>query len=208
MGAAWIRFVYASSTWHFEGRDYLHNLLKNDLDRPIIICFWHGRLAMMPCAWQWKKHPFVMLLSKHSDGRLIGRMLSRFDIDFVQGSSRRGGAEAFVKLCALALEKKVIGITPDGPKGPAYSVAPGIVALARRTQAIIVPMSFSVKRSKRMQTWDEFMFPYPFNKGVFVAGEPIFSDALPEANKEALDVVAQGLMNATHDSDAWIKEMS
>lgn len=147
-----------------------------------------------------------MLLSQHSDGRLIARVLQFFNIGHVQGSSRRGGAEAFIKLCHLASKKNAIGITPDGPKGPAYNVAPGIVALARRTQAYIVPTSFSVKRAKRLQTWDHFLFPYPFNRGVFVAGQPIAPYDLPSDDEAAATLVATLLNQAMNEADSWIKE--
>lgn len=200
VGWLWIRFVYATSCWQFVGRENLEAVLEPAIERPVIICFWHGRMAMMPCAWQWR-YPFVMLLSQHSDGRLIGRVLKLFGIGCVEGSSRRGGAEAFIKLCHLASEKNVIGITPDGPKGPIYSVAPGIIALAKRTQAYIVPTSFSVKKSKQLKTWDHFLFPYPFNQGVFVAGQPIDATTLPEESEEAAQIIAEALTKTGDQAD-------
>lgn len=206
LGYAWIRFVYSTSSWAFLGKENLAQFLEQNDPKPIIICFWHGRMAMMPCAWQWKL-PFSMLLSLHRDGALIGRVLKKFNINCTEGSSRRGGAEAFVKLNRLIHEEKTtIGITPDGPKGPLHSVASGVVALSQKTQTPIIATSFSTKRGKHLKTWDEFWLPTPFNKGVFVASKPIYPHELPHDLDEATRIVAEALHNVTHQADAYVQK--
>lgn len=67
-----------------------------------------------------------------------------------------------------------IAITPDGPRGPRYHVQNGIIELARRTGMAIIPLTFSSSRKKLFRSWDRFLFPYPFSRGVFIWGEPVF----------------------------------
>ena len=38
----------------------------------------------------------------------------------------------------------------------------------------MVPLTFSASRRKILNTWDQFLLPYPFSKGVFIWGEPIY----------------------------------
>jgi len=67
-----------------------------------------------------------------------------------------------------------IGITPDGPRGPRYRVQNGIIELARRTGMSIIPLTFNASRKKIFRSWDRFLLPYPFSRGVFIWGKPLF----------------------------------
>ena len=49
----------------------------------------------------------------------------------------------------------------------------GVVQLASKARHQIVLSAFSVKRGKVLKTWDRFLVPYPFNKGVVVFSDPI-----------------------------------
>ena len=66
-----------------------------------------------------------------------------------------------------------IAITPDGPRGPRYRVQNGIIELARQTGMAIIPVSFNASRKKVFRSWDRFLLPFPFSRGVVVFGEPV-----------------------------------
>ena len=66
-----------------------------------------------------------------------------------------------------------IAITPDGPRGPRYSLGPGIILLAQTTGARIVPAHASFSRCVRMKTWDGFIIPLPFSKVSVTIGEAL-----------------------------------
>ncbi len=52
-----------------------------------IVCFWHGRLLMMPFA---KKHGGgKVLISRHRDGELITRIIHFFKLGTVRGSYQK-----------------------------------------------------------------------------------------------------------------------
>eukprot|EP01037_Dinobryon_pediforme_P016836 gene16836-17018_t len=61
-------------------------------------------------------------------------------MDVISGSTTRGGAKAALALVKAVRSGVIIGITPDGPKGPAYKVSPGIVTIAKLVQADIIPV--------------------------------------------------------------------
>jgi lysophospholipid acyltransferase (LPLAT)-like uncharacterized protein len=69
-----------------------------------------------------------------------------------------------------------ITIVPDGPRGPRRQAQIGVIELAKLTGKAILPLSFSASRRKLFNTWDQFLLPYPFSKGVFIWGEPIYVD--------------------------------
>lgn len=170
LGYLYIKFVYVTCRWQRINFEVIDQYISED--KPFIICFWHGRLAMLPPAWKWKK-PFQMLLSSHRDGQLIANVLGHFGIGVISGSTTRGGAKAALGLVKAVRSGVVIGITPDGPKGPAYKVSPGIVTISKLVQADIIPVSYSTSRSKTLKTWDRFHFPLPFGRGWFVVADPI-----------------------------------
>ncbi len=139
---------------------------------PVIVAFWHNRLAMMPYCWR-SRRPFHMLISAHPDGRLIAKAVAHFGIDAVAGSSRRGGAEALRALVRLARDGHSIGITPDGPRGPRMRIREGALALARLSGVPVVPAAVSVRRRVVLNTWDRLIVALPFSRGAMVWGNPI-----------------------------------
>lgn len=59
-----------------------------------------------------------------------------------------------------------------------------IIKIAQRTDATIIPISYSVKRCKVIRSWDRFIFAYPFNRGFLGFGEPM--QVSPDADSEAI----------------------
>jgi hypothetical protein len=51
-----------------------------------------------------------------------------------------------------------------------------VIELAKLAGKAILPISFSASRRKLFNTWDQFLLPCPFSKGVFIWGEPIYVD--------------------------------
>ncbi len=168
--AALIRLVWATSRWRVIRAPKLEEIW--DSDRPFIVCFWHGRLMMMPFAWT-RPEIFNMLISEHPDGRLIADTVARFGINTVLVSTSRGGAGALRNLVRILKGGNSIGITPDGPRGPRMRATTGAVALARLSGAPLVPLAFSCRRRRIWNSWDRFVLAWPFSSGVFMWGEPI-----------------------------------
>jgi len=137
----------------------------------VIISFWHDQLLMMVLGYPGKQAR--ILISSSKDGELIARVMRFFGQDAVRGSSNRGGREAFKHLLKLASEPTDLVITPDGPKGPRHEIKDGVVQLARLTGRPIIPMAFVCSKGHRFASWDRFLLPYPFSRGVYAFGEPV-----------------------------------
>lgn len=183
-----IRMVWATSRWRVIRAPGLERIW--DSDRPFIVCFWHGRLMMMPFAWT-RPQSFNMLISGHPDGRLIAGTVARLGINTVQGSSSRGGAEALRGLVRILMNGGSVGITPDGPRGPRMRATTGAVALARLSGAPLVPLAFSCRRRRIWNSWDRFVLARPFSSGVFMWGEPI--EVPGDADAAALEALRGSL---------------
>src|SRR5438477_6546981 len=178
----YIRFVYRTNRWSVEGGDIPVRLRQQG--RPFILAFWHARLLMIPMAWQ-RLAPMHMLISSHRDGRIIADAVTYFGVNSIAGSTRRGGMTALRIMLKQLAAGDCVGITPDGPRGPAMHASTGIVNAARLARVPIVPVTFATSRRRVLRSWDRFHLAKPFGRGVFIWGEPI--DVAPELDELGLE---------------------
>ncbi|MDO3379569.1 lysophospholipid acyltransferase family protein [Geoalkalibacter halelectricus] len=136
-----------------------------------IFPFWHEQLLLMIKCY--RGPGAKILISSSKDGELIARTMELFGQGTVRGSSSRGGAAALRSLVQAGKEPFDLGITPDGPRGPRREIKEGIVHLARLTGRGVVPLAFVCSRGYRFSSWDRFLLPYPFSRGVYSFGEPV-----------------------------------
>lgn len=164
---------------------------------PVIFCIWHNRLAMSMEAHRIfskiRPNPgMAALVSASRDGGFLAAILERFGVQPVRGSSSRRGPQALLELTTWAERGYDLAITPDGPRGPCYSVQEGVMALAQLTGRPVVPFCFNADWKIRIKSWDRFQIPLPFTRCEMVATKPIFvprgiSDAEREALREKLE---------------------
>jgi lysophospholipid acyltransferase (LPLAT)-like uncharacterized protein len=147
--------------------------------------------------WQHRNEGVAVLISTHADGEIIARICEAFGYRTIRGSTSRGGARALVEI-ARTLEGGVdVAITPDGPRGPVHTVAPGTLYAAQRAQAPVIAIGVHASRAWRLSTWDRFMIPKPFARitvkyGAFIAPNER-DDALMELEAERLASMLQQL---------------
>ena len=170
IGAKYIKFVSFTNSWTFINKKYVENLWKKN--EPFILCFWHGRLLMMPLSWN-KEKKINVLISAHSDGQLLSKTVKYFNIETITGSTSKGGSEAIRNIIKSLKSEISIGMTPDGPRGPRMKVNSAIIKIASLTGHKIVPLSYSVKKKIFLNSWDKFLVALPFGKGCFIWGKPI-----------------------------------
>jgi len=114
-----------------------------------IFAFWHGRLMMMPSVYG--RDGLTILVSASRDGELVSRMVARFGIESVRGSTTRGWREGLKGVLRAIRAGRDVAITPDGPKGPAERVQMGVIQMARATGLTVVPLSFGASKKKLFQ---------------------------------------------------------
>lgn len=193
VAAFWIGFVFWTTRWTVLNLETLTGCVQTE--RGLLVCFWHAKLMMMARAWHLSGEgkPFYMLISPHEDGRLIAETMRRVGISNIEGSSRRQGMRGLSSMIKLLRDGQAVGITPDGPRGPARVAKGGVVAAARLSGALILPGTYAVSRKITFKTWDKFVFPLPFGRGVLMAGTPIDGNSLPEDLGEATAEITKAL---------------
>jgi hypothetical protein len=136
--------------------------------------FWHNRLLIFPFVLRrfFPNRHGAALISASRDGELFAEVVQRFGYDVVRGSSSRLGATAILQLTQVLASGRDVVITPDGPLGPVYKLGPGIVFLAQRSGAAVVPMNLEYSHCWRLGTWDRFIVPRPFAKVRVLIGQP------------------------------------
>lgn len=181
--ASWLlRGLFVTLRPVFLQDEMLTQLLANK-QQPLLFAVWHGRmLYILQVYRRYRPERITVLVSQSKDGELISLLLKQFGVDATRGSSSRGGALGLLELMHKATEGyQVVAITPDGPRGPRYTVQPGIIAVASRSGALIVPITYSARWKKVCASWDQFLIPWPFSRIVVMCGEPIAVPAQADA---------------------------
>lgn len=192
--AQYIRLVWLTGRWNVVAGDIPAGYW--DRGQPFLLAFWHGRILMMPRCWRPQK-PIHMLTSQHRDGRLIADTVAHFGIQTVAGSTTRGGGSALREMVRKVKAGEWIGITPDGPRGPRMRASVGVVAMARLAGAPVLPVTYSAAWSIALGSWDRFLLPLPFTRGVIIWGRPVeVSAETSDAGMEALREEVEERLNA------------
>ena len=139
--------------------------------RPVALAFWHGQ--MLPLLVHHRGRGAAVLISEHRDGEIIAQVVRAFGQRAVRGSTSRGGTRALLELAAELRRGNGIALTPDGPRGPRHSFAPGALVAAHRAGAPIVALVAHVDRAWRLKSWDRFEIPKPFARVTIAYSEPL-----------------------------------
>ena len=178
--------------------------------KPVIFAFWHENLVIPPFFYYYplKGKLLVSMVSRSGDGEIIARVLETFrGMTTVRGSSSRGGATALKEMAEkMQQEGRDAAMVPDGPKGPPYSVQPGVLKLSQLSGAPILVCGVAVKRKKRIGSWDRMKIPAPFNRMALSFGTPFHVPA------EAIDLTPyeerfkQEMAQATQEAEKFLTQ--
>jgi len=177
--------IGSSLRWRIEDPN---RLLMDRHSKPAIFVMWHNRLFLIPYLF-WKywslfqRGKVAVMVSTSKDGGYLVRVLERFNLICVRGSSSRRGNAALLEMTRLIEAGADAGITPDGPRGPKYQVADGVISLAQLTGAPIIPISYVLSRKIELNSWDGFMIPLPFGRATLRVGTPVSVSAAADAEE-------------------------
>jgi lysophospholipid acyltransferase (LPLAT)-like uncharacterized protein len=199
----YLTFALRTTRWTLDGQEHFR---PHGAGTPAVFAFWHEFLPLMPAlSLIARKLPFYhptpihTLVSQHRDGRFIGAVVQRFGILPIPGSSTRGGAAGLRNLLTVLRQGDLIGITPDGPKGPRRQAANGVAQLAALSGVPVVPLAARTRWRIRLNTWDRMPVPLPFGRGVMVCGPAI---SVPQDGwQDAVSTITDGLNQAAARAD-------
>ncbi len=147
-------------------------MIGTPVSENFIGALWHNRLLIFPFVLRrfFVHRHGAALISASRDGELLADAIKRFGFDVVRGSSSRLGASAILQLEGVLASGRDVVITPDGPRGPAYELGPGIIFLAQKSGAAVVPINMEYSSCWRIKSWDRFIVPRPFARVRVIIG--------------------------------------
>ncbi len=147
------------------------------------MAFWHGRI--LPSIYFFRDRDIVVITSDNFDGEWTAKIIHRFGYTTARGSTSRNAARAALRAKRRMEEGHAVGITVDGPRGPALVVQPGALWLAKSTGNPIVPFHIEARSYWTAPSWDASQIPCPFSRVAVVFGEPFYVPA--DADEAALE---------------------
>lgn len=202
MAVGWLGLRLLGRTWRVtvHGREWL--LARPDDAPRVVLILWHGQL--LPLLWAHRQRTGV-IISEHADGEVIARVVASFGFFPVRGSSSRGGARALLEAARALVAGADLAITPDGPRGPRHSFAPGPLMLAHRTGAALVPLVAHADRVWRLSSWDHFEIPKPFARITVLYDEPV---RLPQGSLREVVDGAPAFAQHLHAAMARVQQLA
>ena len=161
----------------------------------MLFTLWHGQ--MLPILWQHRDQGIAILISEHRDGEIIAQVAARFGCRSIRGSTTRGGSRALLALARELEEGRDAAITPDGPRGPAHSFAPGALVAAQRSGKPMLLIGVHAANAWRLRSWDGFMIPKPFSRVTVAYTGPVYVSAAGPREAAELAEEYQRRMNDT-----------
>jgi len=223
---AWLIMLYIELVFLTSRKKILNNKIINDsinFRSPLIIAFWHNRLVMIPVMAKriknsYPNYNFMTLASRHGDGRIVGRVMQKFGLISILGSTKdgrkssRGIDFSSMRQILDGLKRGYsLGITPDGPRGPNQRINGDIINIARIANAKIIAISYSSSNFITFNSWDFFKLPLPFGKLSFYIDE-VALEIPRNSSDEQITEFEKNLTNklnfAQNKADEIIKDFS
>ncbi|MGQ9737763.1 MAG: lysophospholipid acyltransferase family protein [Armatimonadota bacterium] len=160
-----------------------------------VLVTWHGR-SFIP-ANVFRGRGFWAIISLSRDGEIQNHIFRRFGFRIIRGSTGRGGIRAALEAARRVSEGGILAFTPDGPRGPNRQVQPGALFIAQKSGCPIIPAGVAAYPCTLLPTWDRYMIPLPFARGVFIFGEPVeVPEGIGEQQFEQLRQKVEQAINA------------
>ncbi len=174
--AQYMRLIKRTTKWDIRHAERVTHILGQH--EGVIALTWHSRFLMLTSAWKANElDPYVMI-SRSRDGAVVAATCKALGLKTIRGSAKKAGKSKGGDAAAAGALTAIRGggcvvITPDGPRGPRQRLGEGPLRLARATGAPIMPCTFAVQRRKQFNSWDRFILPKLFGRGLILWGTPV-----------------------------------
>lgn len=180
--SGWVLFhfsdlVYRTCHFAYNGLERIKEVRENG--SPVIITSWHGKTMMMLGSLRkyFDPNQFTLFFPDDASGRALDEFVSRLGIEVtlldLEGDPSLEMSSKLLSIIRKIKSGRSSWIQPDGPKGPAYIVKPGLITIARMTGASIVPLGCYCRNAYHVPRWDRYTLPLPFSKVQIQIGKPI-----------------------------------
>jgi lysophospholipid acyltransferase (LPLAT)-like uncharacterized protein len=177
--------------WRVTGFEHFTGIFASG--RFPVMAFWHGRI--LPALYYFRRRGIVVITSDNFDGEWMAKIIDRFGYMTARGSTSRNAARAALRAKRRMEEGRPVGLTVDGPRGPAHVAQPGALWLAKVTGNPVLPFHLEAASHWTAPSWDASQIPLPFSRIAVVVGEPLWvpGDA-DAAGLEAKRVELEGIL--------------
>ena len=156
-----LNIAFKTSKFNIHGEENLKDSIASD--SPTMICVWHSRFLYSVYFLKDNNYNIWALSSTHKDSEILAKVLKRWKVNLIRGSSTRGWKNAIVEMKKkLEDSNSIIALTNDGPKGPPRIAKPGSVKLAVKQNANIITMTATASKFFELKSWDKLRIPKPF----------------------------------------------
>lgn len=115
-----------------------------------------------------------VMMSTSRAGQMQAAFWSLYGWPVVWGSTKKKeGVAALREVLRLVRGGAMFGFTPDGPKGPRHYAHPGVVYLASKSPAVVMPLAVAASDFWQLPTWDKYLIPKPFARVHIHLGQPL-----------------------------------
>ena len=162
---SYLRLVNRTTRWQVEGRDELRRDLAQG---PVLLIVWHQRLLMGPLHWPVREGPLSSLYDASPIGRVSGAMQRQFGLQAMKMAGDASNVAASREVLRRVRSGISVGITGDGPLGPAFVLKDSALDWARAMGCPVYSYAFSHSRQRKLGTWDSMILPRLFGRGRYV----------------------------------------
>ncbi len=159
-------FIFITSRITIVGEKELERIKKEK--QRVIFVFWHGDYTLLLFSFRMKNA--VALVHSSFRGDLMAQLASVFGYYIVRISRYQRSIMSFIR----AIKEGYPGfIAVDGPLGPSHETKAGVIRIARKSGANIIPLALQARRGLLLNRWDSHCIPLPFNNITVFIGKPI-----------------------------------
>jgi hypothetical protein len=192
--SAYVNFAFRTIRWERIGFESYEADIARGIPR--VLCCWHERLFFTPYLRDWTDHKLTVMASQHADARIASANLVERGIGLIELATSGDNSAALKEAVKTVRAGNSLGITVDGPFGPPRVAKRGALVIAGLAGVQAAPCSYAVSRSIRLKTWDGFVVPLPWSRGVLAVGDGFMPEKrMSEAEFDAACTRLSGLID-------------
>ncbi|RYX81235.1 DUF374 domain-containing protein [bacterium] len=189
-----------------SGAHHLQYFLETP-DKGGLFVLWHDH-TLLPLHL-FREQGIATMMSRSRAGQMQAAFWSLYGWSIIWGSTKKKeGIAALRETLRYVSEGGIAGFTPDGPKGPRREAHGGVVYLASKSGAPVIPVAVAASNFWQLTTWDKYLIPKPFARVHLHMGEPMaipsglsraesedwllkVKNAIDEAEREAIQALGR-----------------
>jgi lysophospholipid acyltransferase (LPLAT)-like uncharacterized protein len=168
--------VRHTARYQIEGQEHIDRV--HAAGRPLIVAAWHGMTMMLSGYITAQEDPsqYVVIVPDDPRGAVLSVWMRRLGVTpfaISMGATSMVAGRRLLTLIRQMKQGRHLCINPDGPDGPTHEPKKGVVFVANKAGALIVPAGAFTATGYRIPRWDHYTVPFPFSRITIMLGEPL-----------------------------------